>query len=126
MLFLSVLYFFRIKKRDLAVNMAMGLSVVIVIQYVITAKHYAFYYLTPMLMLTVFIGFMVYLFFDRLFPKSGKCKIPELILVFFATLLILNVVPKAKSQLAGVYEGRKMHLGIRSEFEPYLIEPIGK
>jgi hypothetical protein len=117
--FILALFSIRHNRKDLTVRLAFGIVTVIVLHYVITAKHYAFYYFTPSLLLTIFTGFTAFLLISRMFPKAEKNRLVEFFLILFALVLIMNLLPKMSSQISGLQKRSNEVKTAMKKFEPY-------
>ena len=120
LIFLNIAYLLRKKSRDMFVTVSWGLLLLFILLYAITAKHFEFYYMTPALLLAVFTGFMSVYILGKLFPDIKKKKIPEILLVLFGILLIINIAPRSKKQLDGLLERNRVKAEAYNKFEPYL------
>lgn len=102
LLILAVVVFIYVsvkRKKDYLVALALGLISLLVISYLITAKHYAFYYMTPVLLLPVFISFLAMLMAGKVFPFLRKTGLSLILPGLFAVFLVMNTVPRSVKQL---------------------------
>jgi len=110
----------RNKKNDPAVTITLALIAVVIMHYVITAKHFAFYYFVPSMNMAIFSGLLACLLLGKLFPESGRKKVPELLLVIFALVLVISVLPKINKELTWLQERKKMQLEALARVGPFL------
>lgn len=85
-------------RKSVAIRIGFGLVALLFFQIVLISKQYAFYYLTPSLLMCVFAAFMVY----YLLGMVGKSLINKLaggLFIGFIILILILVLPKMTGQL---------------------------
>jgi hypothetical protein len=117
---ITIIYAVRKRKSNVLIRTSIGLILLVIIQYAITAKHFAFYYMTPSLLMAVFIGFMLYYFLEKMFPVISKKNIPLILFAVFGIIMVINVIPKAKGQLTGLKNREIMKTKAYYELKPFL------
>ncbi len=122
MLFLLVIYHHLHKNRDIWVRMGWGLLALLFVQLLITAKQYAFYYLTPSLLLCVFTGFMVFHLFSRLKPGPVLINVGYAALLAFTSVLFISVLPKMTRQINELQYLKAVRLEASNSMQPFLSE----
>lgn len=80
--------------RQMPIRIFLALSAALLLQYMISAKHYALYYMTPSLLLSSFIIFLIFVFLGLLFPNAEKKKVITLILTVFCLGFVIYKVPQ--------------------------------
>ncbi|HLO58375.1 MAG TPA: hypothetical protein VK179_06510 [Bacteroidales bacterium] len=108
----------KIKKR--AIYLVAGLIFVFALQYAITAKHFAFYYLTPTLLMAVFAGYLVYELLKGTLRPAILKWLPEVLLLVFGIMLLVINVPKVVHQLNDMAERKSIKQEAFLKFEPIL------
>jgi hypothetical protein len=98
-------------------RIALGISSAVVIQFIITAKHFAFYYLTPVLLLTLFNGFLIC---EILKTKTGIKWLSNSLLLAFGLFLFTLTALKIGDQLNGLKERKHIREIAFLKFEPLL------
>jgi len=105
---LTVLYLWkqRMQKQvlDIHARISLALIAVIVVQYLMAAKHFAFHYMTPSLLITVIGLFISTMLFDRLLHSRANKRITTWIPVIFGLLLLFNIAPKEARHLKHIRE----------------------
>ncbi len=92
-------YISKKRKKDDLVAFSLGFISLLAISYLITAKHYAFYYMTPVLLLPVFIFFLAMLMAGKVFPLLVKTGLNLILPALFTVFLVMNTVPRSVKQL---------------------------
>jgi hypothetical protein len=108
------------KKWKLVSSVSAGLLFVFVFQFAITAKHFAFYYMTPSLLMAVFTGYLVYELLNESLGKSLSKWLPKAILMTFGILLVVSNAPKVVRQLKGLEERKRIKQTAYLKFAPIL------
>lgn len=117
--FILSLVLFR-NNKDILSRVALGLFLSVLVHFIITAKHYAFYYLVPSLLMAIFGVYLIYLILNRRFPGEVRRRVLETLFVLTILFIILNTVKKMNGQLAGLFDRKKMHNEALETFKPYL------
>jgi hypothetical protein len=110
------------KNSDGIVRMGWGLLALLFLQLLITAKQYAFYYLTPSLLLCVFTGFMGVQLFNRLDKGTAFRKIGHGALVIFIAVLFISVLPKMIRQIKELHYLKAIRIEASNSLQPFLSE----
>jgi hypothetical protein len=96
-------YFIKNRKTnllsDLKVRIVFGLISLILMEYIMGAKHFAYHYMIPSILLTVFIILMSYIFLNHLFPLWASKGVMNLLLGMTGLILIASLIPKSAKQL---------------------------
>ncbi len=100
----------------LRVKISVSLIVTVFLAYIIASKHFAYHYMNPAILLTVFI---IVLFFE-LFRSKISRKILNTCYVVTALLLIINIVPKMNLQLAQMEKVTTTKTNAWKHFKPAL------
>lgn len=119
-LLILVIYHLIHKKGDISVRMGWGLATLLIVQILITAKQYAFYYLTPSLLLCVFTGFLIYYLFSRLVIKDLFRKMARGLLISFIVVLFISVVPKMVRQIHELQYLKALRSEASNSLQPFL------
>jgi hypothetical protein len=110
----------RSKSKELAVTIGLGIIMVVAVHFMITAKHYAFYYLTPSFLLAVFSGFIGVILIEKAFPRLASMKIWNIPLILFAIWLLWMVIPRSVRQLDALHVRKIIRAEAFNKIKPYL------
>jgi len=119
-LLLIVLYSMKKNAKDIATTTGLGLLALFFLQYVITAKQYAFYYMTPSLLLCVFTGFLIFFLLMKLKGTEQFRRAKYGLLMAFVLILFLSVIPKMYRQVKELQYLKSMHLNASESLQPFL------
>lgn len=118
-LLLLALYHIINNRKSIALRVGFGLVALLYFQVVLIAKQYAFYYLTPSLLLCVFTGFMVYYLLGMFENKLIK-KLAGGLFIGFVVVLFILVLPKMAGQLSELKTLKSMHSNASETLRPFL------
>lgn len=117
-LILSALFFLR--KRNLLVSLATGLIFLLIISYLITAKHYAFYYMTPVLLLPVFVAYLVMQITGNFAPFFKRFNLQQLLPGFFGLVLLFYSVTEVQRQVKSMAKNSRIMEEAYNNISPLL------
>lgn len=117
---LALLYLIKRRKTDMIFSLAAGIIAMVVLMFILTAKHYAFYYLTPVLHMTIFIAYTVTLVLRILYPAEWVRKFSRAALIVFGLFLCVIVAPKAHMQIKDLWEGSRRCDASYRELAPFI------
>ena len=120
LIILTLVYSIARGMKNITVRLSGAVILLFIFHYAITAKHYAFYYLTPSLLMSVFTGFMSFFILKSLLRSSSNTKIPEILLSGFVLVLLVSVIPRANRQLSALKDRKEIMEKAVSEFKPFL------
>jgi hypothetical protein len=113
-----LLRFLRKEKEAVMIRLGVALLLTVVLQYIITAKHFAFHYMMPALLLTVPILLLsIVCFYDQRFHLSDKVKNSVLSVVGIAVLML--IIKPVYRQLEAKYDYRKEKLASFSDYQAF-------
>ncbi len=118
-LLLLALYHLMKNRKSIAIRIGFGLVALLFFQIVLIAKQYAFYYLTPSLLLCVFTGFMVY-YLLGMFENGLIRKLAGGIFIGFIIILFILVLPKMGRQLNELRTLKSVHSNASETLQPFL------
>jgi hypothetical protein len=124
LLLLTLFYVFMQKKHkriiDFPVNIVFAVVLLLVIQYALAAKQFAFHYMVPALLLSVFIIFLIITLLYQLLPKLATPINMNWLFGFAGLLLLINMVPKIASELIYIKKTAKVKHEAYDKIAPLL------
>jgi hypothetical protein len=104
----SFIYFIRIKMKrqsiDLTIRIIFGIISIIFLEYFMTAKHFAYHYMIPSILLTVFMILMIGILLNHIIPFFFTEKIMNLALGITGILILTLFAPKSIKQLKQIQD----------------------
>jgi hypothetical protein len=124
-LLIITLYYIIIRRKqersvNITINIALAILTILLLQYIMTAKQFAYYYMMPSLLLIVFMIFISVYLLKELFPGLEKRKIPELLMGLAGLLLVINITTKTAKDLKNIYKAKAIKEEAYQEIVPLL------
>jgi hypothetical protein len=124
LLIITLYYIITRRKRgesiNITVNIALAILTILLLQYIMTAKQFAYNYMMPSLLLIVFMIFISVSLLKELFPGLGKRKVPELLMGLTGLLLVINITSKTVKDLNNIYKANAIKEEAYQEIVPLL------
>jgi uncharacterized membrane protein len=118
-----MVYLFADKKgfsRDpLKIKLAISIILVVIIQYLITSKHFAYHYMLPAILLTLPMLLLTGSMILQIFPAIGSDRIIKIFLAFGFVIILVTSIPGINRQLAQMNSRTKIYIESFHEFEKY-------
>jgi hypothetical protein len=87
-----------IQKDKLKINLSVALILVVIFQFIITAKHYAFHYMLPAILLTLPMIVLSAGMMREIFPSALTLPRLKVIAAFLGLIVLVYIIPRTYSQ----------------------------
>jgi hypothetical protein len=86
------------------VTIVFSVFLIMIFQYAMASKHFAYHYMMPALLLAVFMVFLIIQLLQQGFPGLVSSKVASVLMGFAGLLLLVNISPKVIKELKYIKE----------------------
>jgi len=101
---ITLFYIFRRRSHSFPIRVVFGILAIVPLQYLITSKHFAFYYMAPAILLTIFMISISFILVEEMFPGFKKSKGTVIIMGLTGAFFLISEMPKVVRELTFLKE----------------------
>jgi hypothetical protein len=124
LLLITLLTIFQRKRHQriigFPVTIVFSVFLIMILQYAMASKHFAYHYMMPALLLTVFMIFLIIQLLKQGLPGLVSRKVASLLMGFAGLLLLVNISPKIVKELKYIKEAAAIRQKAYGDIAPLL------